>query len=302
MNDWYRVRYSDFVSNGGNYVIRLYSSSPIKFLTTLFPNHRWEVWKFKNVSTGFWENPKHQRIFLHSLASYMELEVGIEWYNVKGRNIAQGKFGYILVKKFNSSTREMVTKLLPEMEWLPWRFNISPVGFWYEKEKRDMFLKWLAEQMGWEKKEDWYSLSQNILRTHYGATLMVMFPSPAELVLELMPEYPWKIWKFEHLPKRLWENGQRHFLEWIRREVDVHVPLDLIKSEAVMTVMKQDFIWRWSFDPSQFFRWMLKCMPEITFEKIILDVGKENRLLAQSCLNAALVVLLEMGIGSVVLQ
>lgn len=46
MNDWYHTKQSDFIQNHGKNLLSSYSSSPRLAITSLFPSHSWEIWRF----------------------------------------------------------------------------------------------------------------------------------------------------------------------------------------------------------------------------------------------------------------
>ena len=46
MQDWYKTKQSDFYSHHGKTLLSLYSYSPRLAISSIFPNHAWEMWRF----------------------------------------------------------------------------------------------------------------------------------------------------------------------------------------------------------------------------------------------------------------
>lgn len=52
-------------------------------VTSIFPQHNWEPWKFSRVSEGFWKDPNNQRAFFDSLALKRKHKDFTDWYSIK---------------------------------------------------------------------------------------------------------------------------------------------------------------------------------------------------------------------------
>ena len=50
----------------------------------------------------------------------------------------------------------------PEYQWLPWKFNTVPVGFWEDLGNINNYMTWLSRQLNITKMEDWYKVSQQV--------------------------------------------------------------------------------------------------------------------------------------------
>lgn len=47
MEDWYKVTAEDILSYGGGGLLNNYKNSPSKALQRVYPQHKWELWRFK---------------------------------------------------------------------------------------------------------------------------------------------------------------------------------------------------------------------------------------------------------------
>jgi hypothetical protein len=62
--DWYNVSRKDLRRVGGHFIVDNYFNGSIaRALIHLYPNYEWEIWKFKAVPKGFWDDPRNQRAF-----------------------------------------------------------------------------------------------------------------------------------------------------------------------------------------------------------------------------------------------
>ena len=50
----------------------------------------------------------------------------------------------------------------PEYEWLPWKFNTVPKGFWDDRANIDKYMSWLSKELNIKTIEDWYNVTQKV--------------------------------------------------------------------------------------------------------------------------------------------
>jgi hypothetical protein len=60
-----------------------YSSSPLKLLSTVFPEYEWLPWKFGVIKRDFWHDVKNQRKFMEFSAKELNIKEMSDWYQVK---------------------------------------------------------------------------------------------------------------------------------------------------------------------------------------------------------------------------
>jgi len=44
----------------------------------------------------------------------------------------------------------------PKFDWNPWLFRQAPNGYWHDLENCRKYPEWLADQLGFNTKTDWY--------------------------------------------------------------------------------------------------------------------------------------------------
>jgi hypothetical protein len=70
-------------------VLERYSRSLSRALTTLYPHHDWEEWRFsRKTPRGFWADIKNQRRFLQSVGKKIGVMSMEDWYRVELKSIA----------------------------------------------------------------------------------------------------------------------------------------------------------------------------------------------------------------------
>lgn len=74
--DWYQISKKDIAKNGGNLLLKLHNQSPVEVVINYVGRgektekredteiHEWQVWKFKMVPRGWWDNPNNQATYM----------------------------------------------------------------------------------------------------------------------------------------------------------------------------------------------------------------------------------------------
>lgn len=82
-NDWYKISKEDlFRFEGASKILRLYSNSMFRLLTTVFPQYGWLPWKFPK-SKLFWQDPNNWKHFLDHISKNLNVNKMSGWYKIK---------------------------------------------------------------------------------------------------------------------------------------------------------------------------------------------------------------------------
>jgi hypothetical protein len=73
--------------------------------------------------------------------------------NLGGRNLLQ---------KYERSLPLLLSSVYPDFQWLPWKFNLTPLEFWTNPENSKKFLEWAKPILNVNKDEDWYNVSNKV--------------------------------------------------------------------------------------------------------------------------------------------
>jgi hypothetical protein len=63
-------------------------------LTACYPEHAWEEWRFRRLTSDWWENSVNARTFLESISSTLGVKTMDDWYKVSYKQLraAGGSF------------------------------------------------------------------------------------------------------------------------------------------------------------------------------------------------------------------
>lgn len=57
----------------------------------------------------------------------------------------------------------LIINVLPEFNWLPWKFTRVPKDYWNEFQNQRKFVDSIAKQLNIQKMTDWYKVSYNVI-------------------------------------------------------------------------------------------------------------------------------------------
>lgn len=221
IEDWYRLTSNDLNQYRGYGLCRMFNSSPYAVVKAHFPDYEWWEWRFRQVGTGFWQDPKNCRRYLDWLGKQLGFKRFEDWYAIDSRKI-KSNYGGGFLSRFDGRPTAAVMSCMPEYEWREWMFSEVPTGFWQDPNNRRRYLEWLGKKLGFKKHEDWYRLGSDDLRANYGYGLLKLFGySPSAAVVGSMPEHQWWEWKFNNVPLYFWSEprNRRRYLDWLGREL-----------------------------------------------------------------------------------
>jgi len=191
-------------------------SSFIQFLTS----------NKSRVIEGTWNNPQAIPLYRDYLAHQLGFTNIDDWYKLTSTNV-RDNYGSALYARCGSTI--MVLKFLfpaPMYEWVEWKFNRVPQGFWKNEENHKKFASWLGKQLGYTTPEDWYKIKLFMIHDNNGAGLVGHYydDSPQKFVYKVVqtiyPDYTWLPWKFDNAPNNFWKdaNNQKMYADWFGKE------------------------------------------------------------------------------------
>lgn len=198
LEDFYNIS-SDTISKlGGKALIeKVYDGSLIKSLQSIYPNHKWFPWKFQgHISRGFWDHPDSQKTFMKWVGEELGYKNMEDWYKVTHADIAE-KGGRAFLEKFGNSPTKLLQSVFPEHDWMTWRHQVVPHGYWEVVENQRDFVDWAGKTLGLKKMEDWYKVTKKEIEKLGGNTLLHRYGSPFKLIGSMYPEHNWKQNKFK---------------------------------------------------------------------------------------------------------
>src|SRR5260221_6524433 len=78
------------------------------------------------------------------------------------------------------------------------------------------FLTWLGKHLGFKEMEDWYNVTKMDFVKNGGSKLLDNYGQCSSIVRSIYPEYDWRLWRFERVPKGFWneKKNQKEFMDW----------------------------------------------------------------------------------------
>ena len=193
MKDWYKIGYEDLLQNGGSGLISKYNGSPSLLLTSVYPEHKWNLEKFSTVPKRHWDR---------SFMDWLGLELGFnkmdDWYRITSDDISKKGGSGSLNNSFNGSPSLLVTSIYPEHKWDIHQFSTVPKRYWSNTVNQRSIMDWLGIKLGFKKKSDWYKITCKDILHNGGSGLLARFKgSPSLSVTSVYPEHKWKKSSFE---------------------------------------------------------------------------------------------------------
>lgn len=168
MDDWYNVSSSNICHNGGAGLLK-HNPSPSSGLQNLYPEHIWDLKRFKHkpvqlqnnnliprtlflsncctqeqqtIPFGFWKNISTHKNFFEWLMTQLRYTCMNDWYGVTLEAIQKhGGLG-LLSYYYNNSPSVALQSVYPEHNWELGRSKHKPVHLWTKNNaQRSIFLK-----------------------------------------------------------------------------------------------------------------------------------------------------------------
>ena len=76
---------------------------------------------------------------------------------------------------YNGSPIRMITSVLNDYKWLPWKFSSANKRFWSEKDVQLQFMNWLAGELNIKTMEDWNNVTNGQVIERGGKVLLSIY-------------------------------------------------------------------------------------------------------------------------------
>ena len=90
MDDWYKLTADDMSEYGGITLLHLYNNSPSKALQSVYPEHKWMIWRFKTMPHGYLNEPidsTEVTRMLDWLGEHLSIKNLEDWYRVSMKQL-----------------------------------------------------------------------------------------------------------------------------------------------------------------------------------------------------------------------
>jgi hypothetical protein len=131
-----------------------------------------------------------------------------------------------VLRPYEDSLAKALRAAFPHHQFLPWKFPVTPSGFWSSLDNQKWFFTWLAKdilQFPPSNLDRWYSVSATTVKRHGGSGLLRRYYNGSHIAAlkSVFPEHNWLDWRFESVPRSWWNDisHQRQFFDWLGKEV-----------------------------------------------------------------------------------
>jgi len=221
--DWYKITQLIINENYGGGLLKIYKGSPFIFMKNLVPKYDWKAWKFSHVSAEYWNSKDNRKIYFQWLGKELGYKRYDDWYKISQDLISKNFGGGLLTSRYSASPIKAIKDLMPEFNWLDWKFIVVPQSFWESKKNRNKYINWLGKELGYKKYEDWYNIDTYLFRKNYsGAFLNFYAGSAIKAIKENFPAYDWVDWKFKTVRNNYWNSKKNRtkYLIWLEQKLN----------------------------------------------------------------------------------
>jgi hypothetical protein len=169
---------------------------------------------------GYWNSWKNRRQFLIELGKKRGNRCLDDWYTVTVGEIRKNGGASPLIHHYNSSPFAFLKDCFPKHNWSPEKLTKVPNGHWNDRANRRQYLIELGKRRGNLSWQDFYTMTQDEVRSDKSAWSIVSNHYNCTILLWLkdcLPDYPWEPEKFTHKPNgywNSWENRRKWLIEF----------------------------------------------------------------------------------------
>ena len=138
--------------------MKIYSYTPFKLFSAVYPEYEWLPWKFHRISTDGWESSAKQ--FMQLAAKELNVNSLDDWYNVSKDDLQRVEGGKRILKVYRT-LYNILAAVYPEHGWFPWRFP-RPSVYWADPNDWKSFMQYLANKLNINDMQDWYQVKAEV--------------------------------------------------------------------------------------------------------------------------------------------
>lgn len=102
---------------------RFYNNSLILAVTSIYSDHAWDIFAFKNVPKGIWHNLAMQRLAFDSMGKKMHYIALDMWYGASIDDLKTHKCWGIVRGRYRYSLSAALAAVYPSHAWEPFKFE-----------------------------------------------------------------------------------------------------------------------------------------------------------------------------------
>jgi hypothetical protein len=173
---------------------------------------------------GFWKDPQKQVVLMDKLKKELNIQREEDWYSISSSTVEQKGGEYVLRKYFDRSLPKALASLYPHYNWKPWMFGQVPKEYWDTIANQRKYFDWLEDELGIEKKEDWYKINRKEVQRRGGSWVLKKYygDSLVRALLTVYPDHNWLLWMFQRIPNGSMTSTQLdHSFSWFSKQLGI---------------------------------------------------------------------------------
>jgi len=218
-NDWNKLSYRKIAREGGQSILRQYSSLSAA-LETVYPEYDWKSIKIRSrVVNKYWNNIENQRKFFDEFAARHNININRvdDWSNVTYQQVSQ-EGGKSILQQY-SSLLATLEALYPENDWKSCIRTRAPNNYWQSIENQRKFFDDFAKKQKICQPSDWSKVNYKKVVQEGGQSILNQYPSLLAALETIYPELEWGIYSQRVIiPQNYWNDiaNVKEFIEKLR--------------------------------------------------------------------------------------
>jgi len=190
LHKWYDIAITNQVQQEGfKHVIQQYGGL-VSFLKFVYPEHKWQSWRFPAVKAGYWKDMDNLTSFIKDMEQDLNIHKKEDWYLVTAAKVETMGGKHALTE--HGGVVQILKKIYPEHAWQEWKWEVVPRGFWDVDENVKRFFEFVRHELGIKSMRDWYRVTNQQVASLGGKRLLAITEGgiPA-LLRRIYPDHKW---------------------------------------------------------------------------------------------------------------
>lgn len=204
-------------------ILKRYNNSFVSVLIAAHPEHGFREWRFLHAPKNIWHNKITRQRFFRELFDELGYRELSDWYKISREDIdKRGGVGLFRLK--NLRLDQLLSEIYPEHEFHPWLFTPIPVGTFKDPVIRRKYMLWLKQNLKFSSWEGFYGMTVEKFKENHGWIFLSYFDySVVEAVTSTIPEFDWRIHRFQKLPRNYFsqEENCRRYIKGLESDLGV---------------------------------------------------------------------------------
>lgn len=207
-SDWYAIEAKQIDQS------ILKGSTISDLLRKAYPEHQWQVWRFKFLPKGFWKEQENVTECFKWLEDQLNVKSVGCWQQINPQQVIDAGGARLLYHM--GSLSALLVRFYPEHQWSfqPWKSrSVDKLTVRQEFDR-------LEEALGIKEKEEWYKLNRSDIAPYYKK--IERFSCMYIALKEVYREHDWKSWRFSIVnPKFISSTDMEEMIHFLEKKLNI---------------------------------------------------------------------------------